>query len=372
MMIRLLIILVILFQFGFTTEIDTDKVRVSKWNDGSFFEMIWPFPEQLKFKNGVHTKENSKLAVRVYQLSVDSNFKNGGIEYEIILKKKPPTNSISIAVNSNRYVFYYQPALTQDEINEGLFRPDNVVGSYAVYHATGWGNEYKSGKAFHIYRPYATDNSGWSTWLDYNTDLNDTGILIITIDQKYLDNADYPITIDPSIGDESGGASCDEGWDLTAMNAAAVGSTQCFESVSAQIDKDDSGTCTGNCSFQGALWDDSSTYPVNRKAVGADVDLVGDSGTPCNDPAYVTSTFAVPVELSSQILWLGGAQDGTTNSSEMTYDSVAGITAKEISGVNTAPDPFPAGATNRANRQYSIYATYNTCSAEARRIMLIT
>ena len=76
---------------------------------------------------------------------------DGGFEFEWYLKKKPILNVFSATIQSRGLDFFYQP-----QLDEMFQMPENVVGSYAVYHSTKknhviGGNNYKGGKAFHIY-----------------------------------------------------------------------------------------------------------------------------------------------------------------------------------------------------------------------------
>lgn len=94
------------------------------------------------------------------------------------------------------------------------YRPENVVGSYAVYHATRSNihrskeeaEKYKAGKAFHIYRPKAVDAEGKETWCNLHIDA-EKGLLTVTIPQEFLDKAVYPVSVDPTFGYETAGAS---------------------------------------------------------------------------------------------------------------------------------------------------------------------
>jgi len=137
----------------------------------------------------------------------------GGFEFEIILKKKPAKNTITLDIETQGLKFYYQPELTPKEIADGAVRPDNVVGSYAVYHATRTpmhrgkadAEKYKAGKAFHIYRPKVKDAVGGETWADLSLDERN-GKLVITVDQTWLDRAVYPVSIDPNFGYETIGS----------------------------------------------------------------------------------------------------------------------------------------------------------------------
>jgi len=139
---------------------------------------------------------------------IDCNFYEvlDGFEFEVVLKERPTSNVLSFSIQTKGLVFWYQPELTKEEIARGAIRPDNVVGSYAVYHATRRGDfskcggeNYQAGKAFHIYRPHATDAAGNRVWCDLNIDVP-TGLMTITIPQNFLARAVYPIVVDPTFG----------------------------------------------------------------------------------------------------------------------------------------------------------------------------
>jgi hypothetical protein len=58
----------------------------------------------------------------------------GGYKFVWYLKSKPTTNKVEFFIQSKGLDFFYQPELTQEEKDKGVIRPENVVGSYAVYH----------------------------------------------------------------------------------------------------------------------------------------------------------------------------------------------------------------------------------------------
>jgi len=109
--------------------------------------------------------------------------------------------------------FYYQGELTPEDIAAGAYRPDDVVGSYAVYadksghYVDSRGNtlvNYGTGKLAHIYRPKILDVNSAEVW----------GVLSIvgkemsvTIPGDFLDTAVFPVTLDPDLGYSSIGAS---------------------------------------------------------------------------------------------------------------------------------------------------------------------
>src|SRR3990167_11274648 len=54
----------------------------------------------------------------------------GSHKYIWYLKQKPLTNKVEFTIQSKGLDFFYKPELTAEEIAEGTFRPENVVGSY--------------------------------------------------------------------------------------------------------------------------------------------------------------------------------------------------------------------------------------------------
>jgi len=138
-----------------------------------------------------------------------------GIKWDISFASKPTSNVLSWELlHSSELIFAYQGELTEDEKNGDLplggycHRPDNVVGSYAVYARGKSGNypdvKYFTGKLCHIYRPQVTDDAGKSEWCDLSI-TKDT--LKITIPQTFLDVAKYPVRLDPDFGYTDEGAS---------------------------------------------------------------------------------------------------------------------------------------------------------------------
>jgi len=199
-------------------DLDTGDLTLYRWNREAYFKIsTGQNKKNIRVANGVVTVDyGSLLTVKIYEVNVDE----GGVEYEAILKEKPPVNSISFPIDTKNLNWFYQPPLDQElnvsaynfvnathAIKDGVVvnhRPLNVVGSYAVYHAYKRDNEYKTGKAFHLYRPHAVDAEGRETWLDLRVE---KGKLTITINQEFLDAAAYPITIDPTFGYTTAGAS---------------------------------------------------------------------------------------------------------------------------------------------------------------------
>ena len=159
--------------------------------------------------------ENPDFLIRVYPIDTRSTgdfygdtedkiqCHDGGLRFELVLKKKRPAmdNSFTFPIVAKNLRFSYQPFLTQEDIDAGVRCPLNVEGSYAVYHISKKNNQYMTGKAFHLFRPIAEDALGFKVWCSIEIDayLNPTN-LTLTIPQQFLNEATYPITIDPDLG----------------------------------------------------------------------------------------------------------------------------------------------------------------------------
>lgn len=140
---------------------------------------------------------NVEKDIKFYDLPISEEHPEGAYEFEIILKEKPKTNRIEFTLNTKGLDFYYQSELTQEEKDRGDVRPENVVGSYAVYASENkvnyvGGKEYKCGKVGHIFRPKVVDAKGTEVWGELNVDAAQ-GILSVAIPQDFLDKAVYPV-----------------------------------------------------------------------------------------------------------------------------------------------------------------------------------
>lgn len=167
--------------------------------------------------------KNEWKAVLYHRDDIDS----GGFEFELHLPSRPPTDYIQFSLNTKGLVWYKQLPLTEVEreprwvtvteteaLDENgrvvASRPENVINSYAVYHTNkgisndSRGKDYKTGKAFHIYRPHVIDANGKETWGDLNIENN---ILTVSVDGTWLNDAEYPVIVDPTFGYTSVGAS---------------------------------------------------------------------------------------------------------------------------------------------------------------------
>ena len=109
-------------------------------------------------------------------------------EYDCILKNEPDSNVIRLRMEgAENYDFFRQP----DFVAEPLLK-----GSYAVYKKEKIIGE-GTGKICHIHRPEIIDARGRRCWGELAVAGNE---LRITIPEKWLGEAKYPVIVDPVIG----------------------------------------------------------------------------------------------------------------------------------------------------------------------------
>lgn len=113
----------------------------------------------------------------------DSSF-----EYDCVLNKEPEGNVIVLGMEgAENFDFFRQPDFVPD---------DFLKGSYAVYKRDTFIGE-GTGKLCHIHRPEIIDSRGRRCWGELSI-VGDR--LFITIPEKWLGEASYPVIIDPTIG----------------------------------------------------------------------------------------------------------------------------------------------------------------------------
>lgn len=276
---------------------------------------------------------------------------------ELVMPSRPPVNEISFTTTSKDVDFIYQPALTQQEIDEGSSRPDEVSGSYAIYSKSSGGlnrsdgKDYKVGKVGHLYRAKLIDDNGDEIWADYNTDLNETGILTVSVDPAWLDNAVYPVVLDPTFGNTSVGAS------TSANTSDSIWSAKATAPVSGEV-------------TQMSVYAEKSTTNFNSECglfVASDMSLV----TNQSDQVTINSStaqwwdydFSSTASVTNQDYYLAWFNDGQgTNNQIIYYDNdVGGATdqrrTKFSMTFSSWPDPFSGYSED--DDVLSIYATYS-------------
>lgn len=338
------------------------QAKIKRWDNEVNFSARYVDPEPgeatLETEGNVVKYVKPKVEFHAYELDPADGLEDGGLEIELLLKEHPDTNRFDFTLETKGLEFFYQPALTPEEIEEGASRPDDVVGSYAVYHATQGGMNradgmaYKTGKAFHIYRPFAHDANGDGIWCELNID-TETGILSVTIDEAFLKKAVYPVVVDPTFGYTSVGATTESGNYLSRTTLKAFTSTANAEidSVSVYISK-----ATTSANLKVCLWRKTGT----SKGV---IDINGVGGTTVYSTAnwYTANYTAKPYVIDGMGHFAGFFVD-TSESSTSYYDSESDSGGYAVvSGGNYST---PANFFNMSftGRRMSIYATYTTAA----------
>ena len=323
------------------------EMRLKKWNGevdlGVSYSKVKGQGDRPLLSNKIEWKD-TKEEVHAYPID------NDNFEFEVVLKEKPDTNIFDFQIDGYENLdFFYQPTLTQKEIDEGAFRPDDVIGSYAVYHKDKKNHiegqtNYATGKVFHIYRPKAIDANGIEQWAELSYQ---NGILRVTVSQGFLDNAIYPVRIDPTFGYTTAGAS------LTLLENSIKGSrftateNGTGSSMSWYMLKAAASTVAKANIYSSP---DSTPNPITNgstnEATLTPSTSSWETASFTSAPSFVVSTeyllvaWAPSVVGSQQIYYdVGSAGQGTASS--LTY--------------GTWPDPLVE--TDDTNK-YSIYATY--------------
>jgi len=289
---------------------------------------------------------------------------SGGFEFDAMLRKKPGGGlySMTFPIQTKGLRFSYQDTLSDiDKLDS--YRPDSVIGSYAVYHSTRQGNvhrlngvfeEYMAGKAFHIFRPKVWDDAGDTTWGFVNISWDSTaldgtmyGWMTVGVDPIWLANADFPVTLDPEFGLTTKGATLStnsgtDPWALGPWLAPDDGFATDVTWYAEDIDGE---------AFVLGLYDDDTDYPDD---VLMDTDG-GDGG----DDGWQEQPLDALLEITKDTpYWFGAHHEAP---STHYYDADVGYSRyRDASETYTGslPDPFPAAATESATRQYSIFVTY--------------
>ena len=277
-------------------------------------------------------------------------------EFDIELTERPDTNVFTYELERWEDLdFFYQPELTAEEIEQGVERPENVVGSYAVYHkekknhVVGETN-YGTGKLYHIYRPLVCDAEGNEVWgqLHY-----EEGELSVMVPQEFLDSAVYPVIVDPTFG-------------YTSVGGTSVNETDWISGSFATLTED--GSITGlsfyyspsanNALARGAIY--SGTYSgLTREAQTVQI------AVPIGG-AWREATFSSPVSLTAGTYTLVYNSQFVSGSVQRRYDTVSNQAVAyydEWVSSYSFPSSFTPEPWNR-DRRYSIYATYTASEPE--------
>jgi len=340
---------------GERIEIHKDKAQMDLvfWND----EKRISIKPQLNNKDFNVASKRSLLSKRMeYKLGDITAFIkpkiNNEFDIDFILESKPDTNIFIYKIDgAEDFDFFYQPELTQQEIADSADRPDNVVGSYAVYHKTKANHRvgstnYATGKAFHIYRPKVIDANGVERWAELSYK---NGILSVIIPQNFLNGAVYPVVVDPTFGYESIGATIAGIGDDIVGSEFSLAESGKITSMSLFI-YDNFGSF-GNA-YKMGIYDTSGNFQAESEAGTVPSNFYQD---------WVTNNFTTPYSINNgNWVLVAFSNNGGWG---MKYDSgETGQGYRDIDGTWSTFDD-PATFTSE-DRKYSIYATYTADAPE--------
>ena len=355
------------------------QFKVSRWDNEVNFSM-----RAQEEAGATMVEEDGKIKykgrdIEVHQYEKPDAGDDGGFEFEWVLNKKPESNVLRTTIQHKGLDFFYQPEITDEEALASMFdgdkrtleeikremRPENVVGSYAVYHKTNRDNivggmEYKSGKAFHIYRPHAVDADGVKVWC--GLDIKE-GELTVTVPEDFLNKASYPVVVDPTFGFTTSGASFGELYNSSDGTHYGL-STRFTLTENGDLDSLSGYFSVSSGRIGGAkmmVYSNGSGVPNARQAYTTQVTFTSATSE------LETNTPISSLSLTAGDLWLAVTgtitnESGSGQASSIKFDTGGDDHSRDASMNYTTPDATWTESSSGTNK-YSIYATYTASSS---------
>jgi len=353
-------------------------IELKRWNEISFkikpnLEGVATKDKDLTFEGEKIKFDTPKISFEMYEYTEGE----GGYKFIWYLNEKPATNKVEFQIETSGLNFFRQPSLTEEYQNgyseefqkeivvsetqvkdlEGnvlVERPENVVGSYAVYHQTKGGmndingKEYKTGQAFMIYRPHIIDAEGKETWGNLHIE---NGIYSVEIPQDFLDTCRYPIKSNDTFGYTTAGGS----FTFTAANRAFISKGSPTSSGTVSKISIYAARNTADTNFKGVIWLVSDKTIITNGVAGT-VTITGAASW--LDVNYGTN----PDVVSGTNYYVGGVSD--VSGGYLLYNT--GVSGDGgISESNSYATPISLGTIGVNDRRHSIYATYTASGGGA-------
>jgi len=345
-------------QFGADLEAQkfTPELKMQKWGEETHLKVT--AQDEVKDKaverDGkiiAETKDGTKEYHFYEKTAEEIGNEDGGMEFELILKEKPTTNSFKWDIDLKGLECYYQPPLNEEMASStctatdcgGSHRPENIVGSYACYHESKSNNEYKTGKAFHIYRPLITDDAGKEVW----GELDITGnVLTVTVPQEFLDKAVYPVICDPTFGYTSAGGSASDSGNAVKARKGNPGESGIVSKLTVWAYSHNN----SYAGYTGCLYDSNGDEQTNTN-----------ENTPStyDDFEELDLTYSVGESVTSQDYLIAVIVENLIVGGSIAYDTGGVSGDSQYQNSVTYPNlPSDTSSFGDSSVIYSIYATY--------------
>lgn len=282
--------------------------------------------------------------------------KDDGIEWEILwdkLSDVPISGAVKFDLGfPDGLDFHYQPALSAEEIDDGATRPENVVGSIAVY----WKQagrylrgekeivNFETGKFCHIYRPEVIDANGERAWCQW---IYTQGRLTAMLPMDWMRAAAYPVILDPEFGYTSqGDTPSNANLHANAHNNTYVHSGTTGETVT-DVTVYRSFTFAGGGQAHCALYDFAAGVPGNRLTAQLNPPI----GTGWWTQSGLSISLSTGTDYSLAIYTASSVRD-------FFYDDTGGTETRFADHTSGLTDPWTDTSASSQNRVFSIYATF--------------
>lgn len=332
------------------------QVKFMGWNNEANFSMrvLTNGKPNVSQKEDKILFEDGKYTHRIY--AEETGDECGGVEFDTIISNQNQGNILTYTLQTKGVDLYRQGELTEEEILMGANRPENVIGSYAVYARKSGDdisakNNYKTGKIAHIYRPFAEDANGNRVWcnLDYDPIKQ---VIYLIVPYEFIDSAAYPIRIDPTLGYTSVGAS-------TSGNGQPWASTYTMPADSNAIKISVYGVQNGGSAVLGGLYNNAASLPSTLYCKGG-VNNFGSSAS--WKDSYLSGEYLK----NGTVYWITSNCGGPASNGVLVYyDSIA----KTLSYDSTQNYTANTGNLNQTwtssgtiSLSQSLYLTYDTYS----------
>ena len=353
------------FYLALSADVDTITTPMAKKNDplhGEYLEVITN-----KKKNGKNQVHGAKHCL----------YTDGSVEYQVtwdVVDDVP--DYLDVLIDSPAEITWHkQLALTPEEIDAGMIRPDNVVNSYALYIPYSGrimgpdGSEqanYLAGKFGHLYRSWLQDANGQKIWIDQTAPIEAPPRLRMYLmsdpaTADWIRNAAFPLTCGPTFGYTATGASdavqyANYQYAKGPFTPASSGSASSVSVYAA------TGDGSGVSITQG-FWLDSSGSP------GALVKDTGNTSYATSNTWWTQNLDASASISSGSSYWIGSNFTANGGVFYNRYDTVANFAEKLRAATYSSgslSDPWGTAAATYTSVKCSCYVTYTAAGGNAR------